>query len=463
MESAETLGSDRNHASLTRRVLLGTAASSGLAGCASRDGGSGEPSPVRQTGGSNHDHAGDYLGESDPVGRLAVDRIVGSRREGDTVYYDPDERGPYADGTAALEDVPPGGTFVLARGPYDVPSEGRLVSTDPVHLTGAAAPYHVPDTWGEDYDLRGPRLLNTGDDAIDQPVVELDGTGKRGSDGGSVRGLGILHEGDAPAIRIEEAIRTRLLDNHIHCHNTAPFGIKFVGGAFFTRAHRNTVRNATDTVVYVGGTGYAHEFYSNHFSAKGPESVAFRTEVHRTILVGGECISRNEDGVAVKFGGPRPILGGLVVEPGIEHTPTGVRIGSERTAPVRNIRVENTTVPPGHVDTGIHFDNAIGCQFVSPNTRVPSDDGGQLARWSERAEHCGVIADASVLQDASYTDEGATAPYVTVQGTATDEDLASFPTGVPTNVEYAVDRDGPAFHDGQEWFDVGGGKRTFEP
>jgi hypothetical protein len=379
------------------------------------------------------------------------------------VYYDPENRGPYSDGAAALEDVPPGGTFVLARGVYDVPSEGRLVSTDPVHLTGSAAPYHVPDTWGRDYDLRGPRLLNTGDGAIDKPVVELDGTGKRGSDGGSIRSLGVLHEGDAPAIRIKEAIRTRLQDNHIHCHNTAPFGIKFVGGAFFTRSYRNTVRNATDTVVHVTGTGYAHEFYSNHFSAKGPGSIAFRTEVHRTILVGGECISRNENGIAVHYGGPRPILGGLVLEPGIEHTPTGISLGSSRTAPVRNVQVQHATLPPGHVDTGILFDNAMGCQLVSPNTRVPTDDGGQLARWTHRSEHCGVIADASVLQNASYTNDGATAPYVTVRGAATNADIASFPTGVPTTVEYATGRSSPAYHDGDEWFDLGGGRRSFEP
>jgi hypothetical protein len=421
-----------------RRLLstLGATGSGAIAGCVD---GADEPS------------------EAEPVGTTRTSATATPKprsRVGDEVFYDPDGDDKYSDGQAALADVPVGGTLVIGNGTWDVAEEGRLVVNHSVNIRGMGWPSRK-ETAG------GTRIVNDGDDAIDKPAVEFQGPLDLSETNprilGSLRELLVSHTGDAPAVRFKRAIRTTIADCDIRCRGQAPTGILYDHWGFFARALRNRVIGATDIAVHVAGNGYAHEFYSNHFASSGPGSIAFQTQRHRTILMGGECASTAEDGVGIRFKGP--IRGGYVVEPGIENTDIGIDVGGNRgervSGPVEDVQLYHVGLTREKV--GAHFGNATGCRLIRP---VPYDWGEReregeasfdLVEWSQHADDCGVVASASSLEGETYEDHGAKDPFVLIESSASDERLNALPTGVPTVVGYGRDAGVPIIHDGSEW------------
>jgi hypothetical protein len=398
---------------------------------------------------TDHDHGGDYLGESKPVERIDVERISASRREGGVVYYDPDERGPYTDGQDALEDVPQGGTFVIGDGTWNVAEEGRLLVRKTVQIRGVG--------WSSKAEgAGGTRIVNTGDEALDRPAVEFHGPEEMESKYsprilGSLRDVHVLHEGDAPAVRVRRAIRTVIADCSIDCRREAPTGLKYEGWGFFSRALRNKIQHATDVTVHVTGTGYGHEFYSNHIASGVDGATAFQTERNRTILVGGECAATGENGVAVKFYNPGSgglETGGYVVEPGIEQTDRPVVIDGEM--PFNSVQFHHLKMPAGGDEPLVTFGNTVNSKVFYPIIR--SGEEPELVRWSEQSRHCGIITDGWTLgKDVSLTDEGAQNPHVSVTGSVTDRMLQRFPTDVPMTVEHHDRSGGPVSYDGTSW------------
>jgi hypothetical protein len=94
-----------------RRELLGGAgatATAATAGCGDAAPPRSTDAPVRERAVQQRDreatdHGGDYLGESTPVARIDVEELSGNRRDGTTVYYHPDEPGPYSDLEEAVD------------------------------------------------------------------------------------------------------------------------------------------------------------------------------------------------------------------------------------------------------------------------------------------------------------------------------------------------------------------------
>jgi hypothetical protein len=367
-----------------------------------------------------------------------------SGRIGDAVFYDPSGDDHYDDGQAALADVPVGGTFVIGHGVWDVAEEGRLVVEKTVNIRGMgwASPKEEPG---------GTRIVNTGEDAIDKPAVEFRGPSEPADDNprmlGSLRDVQIEHEGNSSAVLLRRAIRTVVADCLIDCRNAAPRGLVYGTWAFFARAYRNKIVSATDVCVYVGGNGYAHEFYSNHIATGVDGATAFQTTRPRTILVGGECASTGSEGVAIAF---RGVLGGYVVEPGIEATDTGIVVGRGDGRMARQVRLYHVTLPLDEGQVGVRFDNARGGQLIDPVT-YSSEGRGHLIEWTERAEHCGVRTEATAIEGQQYRDHGALNPSVSIEGGLTPEYLENLPTGVPTSVDYYTGTGGPVFHDGTGW------------
>jgi hypothetical protein len=197
----------------------------------------------------------------------------------------------------------------------------------------------------------------------------------------------------------------------------------------------------------VTGGGYAHEFYSNHFSTGIDSATAFQTERHRTILVGGECAATGKDGTGIRFHNPgnSPLFGGIVVEPGIEHTKNPVVI--DGNSPFENVQVYGSLLDVGTGEgAAIRFGNAKNCKLLYPPLRTCA-----VAHWTKDAQNCGVVTDAGTLSGCTYTDEGAVNPYVSVQGAADRVLLRSLPTGVPMAVEHHPEIGGPVFHNGEKW------------
>jgi hypothetical protein len=387
-----------------------------------------------------------------------------SGRIGDAVFYRPDDDGPYPDGQAALDDVPPGGTFIIGQGTWDVAEEGRLVADRSISIFGSGV-WKKGDTFGDDSELRGTVIRNTGDDPVDKPAVAFSGPGFTDADrpermNGRLRNLGVMHEGpSSPAVWIDEAIRTHIADCWVTCRNAAPTGIKYgaqagtpdESRAFFSRAARNTVQSATDIGVHVTGPGYAHEFYSNHIATGVDGATAFQTQRQRTILVGGECAATGENGVAVKFYNPGTggqQYGGFVIEPGIEHTERPIVIDGK--SPFNDVQLY-------HIKMSLRGDVPAVTFGASDNSKlfypvVKRHHSGPLVRWSDRSLNCGVLTDGrTIANGAEFVNDGAMNPYVSVTGSVTNNMVEQLPTGVPMAVEYHEETGGPAFYDGEVW------------
>jgi hypothetical protein len=381
---------------------------------------------------------------------------VSSGLIGDAVFYDPDGDGPYADGRTALEDVPPGGTFVIGHGTWDVAEEGRLLIEKTVNVRGMG--------WTSSKEEPvGTRIVNTGDTAVDEPAVEFRGPEDIAENNprilGSIREINVVHEGSAPAVRCVRAIRTHIADCKIECRRQAPIGIEYDTWGFFATANRNVVTGARDICVNVGGGGYAHEFYSNHFATNVDGAIAFQTEQMRTILVGGECASTGENGTAIRFQGPyqgpyRGLTGGYVVEPGIEATAYDIDIGGTHgdhdSGLVRDVQLYHVTLNPQEL--GVRFGNAENCHLIRPNiAEWVGRAGTDSVLWTEQSADCGVVATPGAMKRMHYSNDGGENPYIHVSGALSKEELDQMSVGVPTTVGYAPDYDSPVFHNGEEW------------
>jgi hypothetical protein len=391
-----------------------------------------------------------------------------SGRSGNEVFYNPDERGPYADGQAALADVPPGGTLRLSSGVYDVESEGRLVIEKPMVLRGDSERYTRSNTStdsGRDKQTHGTRIDNTG--SVDEPAVEIRAPSEDDIlQGATVRGVWIVHNGrETPGLRFRNAINTVLIDSNVSCAGKSPVAVKYEKNSFFARGVRARASGYTDIGFHVTGNGYSHEFYSCWAGSSQPGATHLQTERHRTIVVGGEYGGRGPDATSIRFYNPsnEPLYGGLVLEPGIEHAARCIDVDGESA--FHNVQCyhtmlslyaqESDTFPGG--GSGIRFGNARNCKVIFPIAHT----GGKLAHWTPEARNCSVITDPSTLSATTYTDEGSLSPYIHLVGSAEDRIIDVLPTGVPTHLTHATDHGSPVIHDGESWQRVA--TKSFSP
>jgi hypothetical protein len=421
---------------IDRRNLLSTTAGvgSGAAGCLGQE---------RQPG------RGDYSPESEPSQQESpVEQPSSTGRIGDAVFYDPANPGPYTDGQDALEDVPLGGTLIIGNGTWDVATEGRIVTDKKIAIRGQG----WWANYSKDVNLRygGTLIENTGEDVVDEPSIEFHPRedDKRGI--GRIRDLSVRHESQAaPAVRFRDTIRTLISDCSIRGLGSAPECVTYDGMSFFARAQRNHIVGATDICVHVSGSGYAHEFYSNHIATGNEGATAFQTERQRTILMGGECISAN--GMAIRFHNPGTDgiqTGGYVVEPGIEHDPPHVYVGGE--APFNDVQFYHTKLPLGQEAPAVTFDGTNNSKLIYPVVKF--NQRGDLVKWTANSQNCGVLTEGKTISNGvTFSDEGATNPYVSVSGTTTPEMLEAVPETVPMSFEFHPDSGGPVYFDGEEW------------
>jgi hypothetical protein len=458
----------------TRRRLIGTAATTGgLAGCLDSNAKTGQEvntADPAQRSGPEHDHSGDYLGESQPVERIDVNRLDGSTRFGDTVYYDPDERGPYADLTAAIADVPRGGTLQLGHGVYDVAEEGRLVIDHEMNVRGVG--WTRLNRWNHRTDgqntfgtviknVKNPKdsigqSREWREPAIQAPAVEINVDSHEGNGRHVVlRDLAVRSPTpETPIVLVSNTIRTLIADCLIHggIQQRASAGIQYIGSSFFAHAYRNVINGTGNYGIQVLGGGYGYAFHDNHVRCEGNDdgdAVALETTRHRTIVQGGEYTGQ----IGLRFRAPSSKqLGGYVVEPGFESNDVAIDIGGGGGAPFENVQIYHTklSMAEDHVAKGVRFGNTTGSKYIYPIVWQRGEKR-PLVEWTGQSRNCGVIADPNTLGKVTYSDDGATSPYVHVRGSATRDDLSEIPTGVPTSLDYLEGEGAPATHDGTAW------------
>jgi hypothetical protein len=369
---------------------------------------------------------------------------------GDTVFYNPEKPGPFEDGQDAISNVPDGGTLRIAPGVWDVAEEGPLHFERPINVVGAGRSSRSGGADDADF---GTEIRNK---ELDEPAIQYSGEEDAYLSGVQLRNLFVWHTGESsPAVRFNHTIKTLIAESEINCRSQAPIGIEYDNWAFFARVVRSAVKAFTDIGIHVAGGGYAHEFYTNHVASARPEATALQTEVSRTIVVGGEYAATGENGTGIRFwsppADPHPQSGGVVVEPGIEHTANPIDIDGESA--FEGVRIYGSMIPlyTQQDVPGIRFGNARNCKVVDPVLPTTHQRDCMLAHWTKQAKHCGIVADASALAEQRYQDDGALNPYISITGATDDATLSEIPTGVPTTVEFNVDAGAPVYHDGTSW------------
>jgi hypothetical protein len=419
-----------------RSILAGTAGVAGVAGCA----------------GTSEDTTGVTESESPTLDQQSTpESSRSSGRWGDTVYYDPTNRGPYSDGQAALADVPDGGRFRIAAGDYNLDEEGPLHVDRPVHVIGAGPHWSrmtLQADGDRDINYKGTRIFHN--DAVDAPGIAFQGTESSQIQGVTLQGFKYFHgETNAPAIRFQHTINSVTKGISVYSRE-ADVGVEYGDATYFARMLRTNVGGRPDISIHVTGGGYSHEFYSCWAATGAPDGVAFQTENHRSIVLGGEYASLGDNGTAIRFFNPNDytLKGGFVAVPGIEHTQNHVDIDGEN--PCEGVEIYHTLITlTEEGDRGIRFGNARNCKLIYPV--LPRTRKGEIAHWSDQSESCGIVSDPGTMAYCTYTDEGAVNPWISLSGNATDRHVENLPTGIPLSVEFNRDAGAPLVHDGSEW------------
>ena len=386
-----------------------------------------------------------------------------SLRFGDTVYYDPRDSGPYTDGQDALADVPPGGEFRLAPTVYDVTTEGRLYTTSPLAIRGTG--------WGRESgggaDV-GTRLINTGSDSVNSPVIEFDGSANTvQARRPEVRGVKIQHSpAGSYAIEVNNMTRSLIIDSDVDCVNNGFGGVHYTGRAFFARMVRSRVKAFSDFGIHVQGSGFAHEFLQCQTSTTVDNGgVGLQTECDITYVIGGEYATNTETttGTSIRFWNPEASqkYGGYV-NTTFESSDIGVDIDGD-TARFDQVHVVNPYATLEQVGTIVRWGASAGSTLRYPVIFIKAG-GGQLAHWTVDSLHCGIISNYGSVGGASYTDDGASSPYIVVPQVLSNGFVAALPTGtVPVWVAYNTSVNSPTFYDGTNWYEQSSANTTYTP
>jgi len=370
------------------------------------------------------------------------------------VYYDPEGPGPYTDLEEAVDAVPPGGTLYLAPRDFDLPTEGPIHSDVPLSVQGGG--YGRSDLnvgGGEIKATTGTRLLNSGPDGLDTSVIAVTGEPYEGrSSGAAFRDFYV--ESDAenhPVISIQKFPDVHIEKVWANGLDKAP-QVLLLRSSWFSRVYSSMLRNGREHGCLVRGTGYANEFYTSNVHSQTETGVGTETWRGRTIIIGGEHVCTGDRGTGISIQRPEidqdgPKGGHLIMEPGMEHTPYGVRINDEHDgAPVTNVDIYSTLLPSYEMDegTGVTFGNCENCRVHYP--RISESRTIPVAEWQSAAVNCGIIADQSAVSGQELVDHGSETPYVTIQGTVSESDLDTIPTTVPVSVEHVPERASMAFN-----------------
>jgi hypothetical protein len=366
------------------------------------------------------------------------------------VYYSPGDRGPYNDLEDAVADVPPGGTLQLDEARYAYGEEGRIAPDHAITVRGSG--WTHGGHWfsnlqeqGRDGErvLRGTELIDVNSESS-EPLIDF--SKDPGGHRPVVRDLAVIGSRSAPySVRFDgEYVRPAMMDCFVNGIGNGENALYMGGNAYFARIHRNYVVGGDQYAVLCETVGWAHEFIGNHFAG------GLDCRVARPIIMGGQ-LGGTEGNPALRRYNPGGKTGkfAFVFKTGIEgrHEPASIVVdGVDAANPYRGAQIFATGLPSSEGKSGVYFGNAADCTLLYSGT------GEEVVHWSENAKNCGVVTTAQNWSGATVRDDGATNPWVSVQGGARKSHLATMTDAVPTTVEYSVPHGSGIVLDDGKWY-----------
>jgi len=347
----------------------------------------------------------------------------------------------YSSASDAISDTPPGGTLWV-DGTFDVATIGTFTIDKPMILRGFG--------WGKDAagNLSGSKLVNTGADAVDSPVILV----QSGTDLVSevvIRDLAIEHEGPSSfAIEVNGVTRTAILDVGIDCNSAGYGGVHYQNDGYFARQYRTFITAFTTYGTLVEGNGGCHEFHSCHMGSSSEGSTALEIRRRGVIVVGGEYAG-GTSGVGVRWYNPEEdtLHGGVLVGSWFEACDIGIEITGD-TKKWSGIRLYSPFFNRADVTTAVRFDMAVDCVLYYPSWQ--QYDPMTIVHWTANATRCGAYLDYALAR-LDMVDDGAAQPYVIVDQALTDSLQGYINTVVPTFIRWNIDKKSPAWWDGSTW------------
>jgi hypothetical protein len=451
----------REHTQLQRRELLaasGAVASGSTAGCTSVFGDGGSPareSPAQQQQQQSDGTTFDALqAGSIDAGAVSADELnsVVSVSPGDDLE-------------AKVEEVPNGGSLFFEAGRHDVTEMGTVTANKVISIFMAGG------TSGSTNPV-GAVLENTGDGALDEPVITLTSPSPNPQDqerqwGSMLWNPTIVHHGDAPAIDVHHSPMSNIYKPEIQLGFegrtgigltswSQSWGLQIHGGRIRAPAEYGIEDRSAGGLKILDGMQILHGH--NNVSMRARRGWFIR-DTDFACGIGLQLI-----GNANYVRGPRS----EAVNTAIQVGPASDRGGDTRhpdakiDGPAQNNIIEGGSFMSEKVT--IEFDHAEDCMVWNPIKLEPNKSDGRPpenpdttapgVRWTENSTRCSVVGRRTIIDNNEWDmHDGATHPvvdYVT-EYKMDGEARSNITQPVEGMSVWSPEHNSPVYYNGEEW------------
>jgi hypothetical protein len=420
---------------------IGAVGAGGLAGAAGMEAATGDARAGTQQAGTIGTSSSpvDIEAEDITTDTVTTDALNNgvSGRVGDTVYFDPDDTGPYTDAQDALDDAPAGGALLLAAKEIDVAQQGTLSTTRGVSIRGTG---HYGTSSGAS---EGTFLVNTGSDTVDSPVIEIAPSGRESW--ATVRNLRVRHQGDTTAaIRFDNMTRAVARDVSVSCQDQGDRGIAWDGDSFHSFAVNVVAQGATTAGLDYQGSGSDNYFIRCKTNCTGTTGAVGARLGKTAYIIAGQ---HEGDAAAIQFDnqtGSDQIQGG-VYQPVIEASTPAIDVTGGNDWEGLHL-VEPYVAPTTGVDTAVRFDRADNSILHFPTVNGSSST---LVEFTSNANRCGVVGTHGALAGSGFTNNG-TQSWLQVPQLINEFPITQLPTDTYVSVAGNASKNGSP-----TWYDLG--------
>jgi hypothetical protein len=447
----------REHTQLKRRQLLaasGAVAGGSTAGCTSllENGESNaQESPAQQQQQQSDGTTFDALeAGSIDAGAVSADELnsVVSVSPGDDLE-------------AKVAAVPNGGNLFFEAGRHDVTEMGTVTANKVINIFmsgGTDGPTHPV----------GAVLENTGDDALDEPVITLTSDSANPQDrarqwGSMLWNPTILHHGDAPAIDVHISPMSMIYKPEIQLDFkgrtgigltsfSQSWGLQIHGGRIRAPAEYGIEGRAHGGLKILNGTQVLH----------GHNNVGMLANRGWSIYDGDFAT-----GTGLRITGNRNYI-----RPRFEAVDTCIEVGPREELANSRARIRESPARRNVIDGGLFqadvecvvFDRAQDCVVRNPVKLSPDSGDGQedsdpdnpgvAVRWTQNATRCSVVGRRDVIDDNEWEmHEDATDPLVdyNLNYSMDAEARSNITQPVEGMSAWSPEHSSPIYYDGENW------------
>jgi hypothetical protein len=362
---------------------------------------------------------------------------------------------PGDDLTAKINQTPKGGTLFLTEGSFDIPSNGRIISNKGVIITGSG--------WYRDNNgnLHGTVLDNTGDNSLDEPLIEIDAPFATQDVGGIISNLAVKSDSASSAgVKVSNLTHTKIKNIIVDGRQSLSQGIKFEGRSFFGRVLNSQIRATVDKGIYIeDGPGFEYRILNTQITMgnANDSAVCIDTERIGTWIVGGQqdVGSSVFDGVGIRFNktsDSRDGRSGGVIQTVHESSPTGIEVTASGSAEFDSIEITRPLFNLKRVETGVRLGRTTSSVVNRPMDLQNGGDG-DMVEFGSGSRGCTYVVDRSSYSKGVVNNQ-ATKPLMLVPWQASNGLIENLPTTTPISVAYSSSSNSPIFFDGTNWNEV---------